>query len=71
MRQALRFTLALVAGLALLTWAASSWSAAPPAPGSRRTCSCAPQLAVSGARQALVAHWDKEQRSELQGLWRR
>ena len=59
MRQALRFTVALVAGLALLTWGASVVVTRTTRAWFERDMLLRAQLAVSGAREALVAHWDQ------------
>ena len=60
MRQALRFTLALVAGLALLTWGASVVVTRTTRAWFERDMQLRAQLAVSGAREMLVAHWDRK-----------
>jgi trehalose 6-phosphate synthase len=60
MRQALRFTLALVAGLALLTWGASVVVTRTTRTWFERDMQLRAELAVSGAREVLVSHWDRE-----------
>ena len=57
MRQALRFAVALVAGLALLTWGASVVVSRTTRAWFERDMLLRAQLAVSGAREALVSHW--------------
>ncbi|HXK08270.1 MAG TPA: trehalose-6-phosphate synthase [Vicinamibacteria bacterium] len=65
MRQALRFTVALVAGLALLTWAASVLVRRTTRGWFERDMQLRAQLAVSGAGEALVSHWAAGQEPEL------
>ena len=65
MRQALRFTLALVAGLALLTWGASVVVTRTTRAWFERDMQLRAQLAVSGARETLVSHWAAGQETEL------
>src|SRR5687768_9287955 len=65
MRPSLRFVAVLVLGLALLTWAAWLIVNRTTRAWFERDVSLRAQLAVSGARQALVSHWPKEQRSQL------
>ncbi len=57
MLRALRFILALVAGLALLTWIASVVVSRTTRDWFERDIQLRSRLAVSGAREALVAHW--------------
>ena len=54
MRQALRFALALVAGLALLTWGASVLVTRTTRAWFEKDMQLRAELAVSGAREALV-----------------
>jgi trehalose 6-phosphate synthase len=68
MPRGVRFLLVLVAGLALVAWAASSIVHRTTRDWFEKDVGLRARLAVSGARQALAAHWRKEQRSELQGL---
>ena len=65
MRQALRFILALVAGLALLTWGASVVVSRTTRAWFERDMLLRAQLAVSGARETLVSHWAARQQAEL------
>ena len=65
MRQALRFTFALVAGLALLTWGASVVVSRTTRAWFERDMLLRAELAVSGARETLVSHWAAGQRAEL------
>jgi trehalose 6-phosphate synthase len=57
MAQALRFTLVLVAGLALLTWGASVAVTRTTRAWFERDMQLRAQLAVIGARETLLAHW--------------
>ncbi len=65
MRQALRFIFALVAGLALLTWGASVVVSRTTRAWFERDMLLRAQLAVSGARETLAAHWAVGQQAEL------
>ena len=65
MRQALRFTVALVAGLALLTWGASVVVTRTTRAWFERDMQLRAQLAVSGAREALVVALGPGQEAEL------
>ena len=65
MRRALRFILALVAGLALLTWGASVLVTRTTRTWFEKDMQLRAQLAISGAREALVSHWDRSQDVEL------
>jgi trehalose 6-phosphate synthase len=65
MRQSVRFTLALVAGLALLTWGASVIVTRTTRTWFERDMMLRAQLAVAGGREALVAHWTGGQEGEL------
>jgi len=64
-RQALRFTVALVAGLALLTWVASVLVSRTTHAWFEKDMQLRAELAVSGAREALLSHWDPGQEMEL------
>jgi trehalose 6-phosphate synthase len=64
-RQALRFTLALVAGLALLTWGASVVVTRTTRAWFERDMMLRAQLAVNGGREALVAYWGHGNEAEL------
>ncbi len=68
MRQSLRFTLALVAGLALLTWGASVLVTRTMRAWFERDMMLRAQLAVTGGREALVAHWTPGHEAELQKI---
>ncbi len=68
MRRGIRFIAALLVGLGLLTWATSSIVRNTLRGWSEKDMNLRAQLAVTGARQALVSHWRKEQRSDLQEL---
>ena len=57
MRQALRFVLALVVGLALLTWGASVLVFRTTRTWFERDMQLRAELAVNGAREALAARW--------------
>ncbi|MBI2895739.1 MAG: trehalose-6-phosphate synthase [Deltaproteobacteria bacterium] len=57
MSRALRFTVALVLGLGLLTWAASLIVSSTTRDWFMKDVRLRGQLAVNGARRALVAHW--------------
>jgi trehalose 6-phosphate synthase len=65
MRQALRFAVALVAGLALLTWGAYVVVSRTTRSWFERDTLLRAQLAVSGARETLVSHWGPGQEAEL------
>jgi trehalose 6-phosphate synthase len=60
MPRALRFTIGLVAGLALLTWCASVIVDRTTWKWFDKDVRLRAQLAVSGARQTLVSRWDQE-----------
>ncbi len=68
MRSALRFAAALVLGLALVTWLASIVARETMRAWFERDTALRAQLAVSGARQTLLAHWHKTERQALRGL---
>jgi trehalose 6-phosphate synthase len=68
MRRALRFMLALVLGLALVTWVASIVVHQTTQAWFEKDLYLRAQLVVNGARQALIAHWNKEQPTDLEGL---
>ena len=65
MRQALRFTVALVAGLALLTWGASVVVSRTTRAWFERDMLLRAQLAAAGAREPLVSHWAPGHEAEL------
>jgi trehalose 6-phosphate synthase len=68
MRGAGRFVIALVIALGLVAWLASAIVHQTTRAWFEKDINLRAQLVVSGARQALIAHWQKEQRSELKGL---
>ncbi len=68
MRQALGFVAGLLLGLALLTWITAVVVQKTARRWFERDVSMRAQLVVSGAREALSSHWDKEQQEELQEL---
>ena len=68
MRRAIRFTCALVLGLALVTWAASIVVQQTTHAWFEKDLNLRAQLVVNGARQGLIAHWQKEQSGDLQSL---
>jgi trehalose 6-phosphate synthase len=68
MRRAIRFTLALVFGLALVTWAASIVVQQTTHAWFEKDLNLRAQLVVNGARQGLIAHWQKEHSGALQSL---
>jgi trehalose 6-phosphate synthase len=65
MRQALRFAVALVAGLALLTWGASVVVDRTTRDWFERDMLLRAELAARGAREALVTHWGPGHGPEL------
>mgnify|MGYP000612014954 CR=1 FL=1 len=65
MRYAARFIIALVFGLAFVTWVASVIVQRTTHDWFERDLNLRAQLAVTGARQALISHWRDEQRSTL------
>jgi trehalose 6-phosphate synthase len=65
MRQSVRFTFALVAGLALLTWGASVIVNRTTRAWFERDMMLRAQLAVTGGREALVSHWASHQEAGL------
>ena len=68
MRQALRFVVALVAGLALLTWGAAVLVSRTTRAWFENDMQLRAQLAVSGAREALASHWGAGQVGELRKI---
>ena len=68
MRRAVRFVVALVIALGLVAWVGSTIVHQTTRSWFEKDVNLRAQLVVSGARQALIAHWHKEQRSALQGL---
>jgi trehalose 6-phosphate synthase len=65
MRPALRFVVALVAGLALLTWATSVLVSRTTRSWFEKDMELRAELAINGAREALVAHWKAGDEAEL------
>ena len=68
MLRAIRFVVALVIGLAVVTWVASKIVHGTTRGWFEKDVSLRAQLAVSGGRQALISHWHKKQRSHLRDL---
>ena len=68
MKPPIRFVLAMVAGLALLAWAASGLVERTTREWFERDVRLRAELAVGGARQALLAHWHKAGHRGLRGL---
>ncbi len=68
MRRALRFILALVAGLGLLTWGASVLVSRTTRDWFDRDIRLRAGLAVSGARAALVARWNPQDPEPLREI---
>ena len=68
MSRAMRFTLGLVLGLALVTWGASVIVQRTTRNWFEKDISLRAQLAVNGARRALISHWHNAQRRNLEEL---
>jgi len=68
LRPATRFLIALVFGLALLTWAASLLVYGTTREWFEKDVSLRAQLAVSGARHGLLSHWTKDEGEALHAL---
>jgi trehalose 6-phosphate synthase len=68
MGRAFQFIVALVLGLGLLTWVASVTVNETTRDWFEKDLNLRAQLAVSGARQALISHWRKDQRADLRNL---
>ncbi len=68
MKPPIRFVLAMVAGLALLTWVASGLVDRTTREWFERDVRLRAELAVSGAKQALLGHWRKTVRHDLRNL---
>jgi len=68
MSRAVRFVVALVIALGLVAWVGSTIVQRTTRAWFEKDINLRAQLVVSGARQALIAHWHKEQRAALQGL---
>jgi trehalose 6-phosphate synthase len=67
-RPGIRFIIALVLGLALLTWAASLLVYHTMRDWFERDVSLRAELALSGARHGLLSHWKSEERDDLHAL---
>lgn len=68
MRRMGRFVAALVLALGLVAWCGSLVVHQTTRSWFEKDVGLRAQLVVNGARQALIGHWHKEQRSALQGL---
>jgi trehalose 6-phosphate synthase len=68
MRQTLRFVIGLVLGLALLTWITSVIVQRTTRNWFQKDVTLRAQLVVSGARQALSLHWNREDRKDLRAM---
>ncbi len=68
MPRAIRFVVALVIGLALMTWLASVIVQQNTRAWFEKDLRLRAQLVVSGAHQTLVSHWYQEQKGDLQQL---
>jgi trehalose 6-phosphate synthase len=67
-RRPLHFIIGLVVGLALVTWAASAVVRRTTRDWSEKDLNLRAQLAVSGARQALVSRWRGDNGTELEEI---
>jgi trehalose 6-phosphate synthase len=68
LRPAMQFIIALVVGLAVLTWVASLLVYRTMRDWFERDVSLRAELAVSGARRELLSHWKSEEREDLHAL---
>jgi trehalose 6-phosphate synthase len=68
MRRLVRFVVALVVALGLVAWVGSAIVHQTTRAWFQKDVNLRAQLVVSGARKALITHWQKEQRSELRDL---
>jgi trehalose 6-phosphate synthase len=68
MSHAWRFLIVLILGLAVVAWLASVAVRETTRDWFERDVSLRAQLAVNGARQALISHWRKEARRDLRDL---
>src|SRR5262245_32199380 len=66
MRSAVRFAVVLVLGLALVAWLTSVAVHQTTRSWFEKALALRAQLVLNGARQALLAHWRRDQRAELQ-----
>ncbi len=67
-KRSIRFALALVAGLALLTWIASGLVQRTTRDWFERDVRLRAEAVVNGARQALLSHWRKAESRDLRNL---
>jgi trehalose 6-phosphate synthase len=67
-RRAVGFVAALIVALAVVAWAGSTIVHRTTRAWFEKDVRLRAQLVVSGARQALTAHWRKQQRSDLRAL---
>jgi trehalose 6-phosphate synthase len=68
MPRSLRFVVALVVGLALVTWVASVVVHRTTSDWFEKDIRLRSLLAISGARQSLLAHWNRSRAEELQRI---
>ncbi|NUO47590.1 MAG: trehalose-6-phosphate synthase [Polyangiaceae bacterium] len=68
MPRVVKFIIALVVGLALVTWIASLVVERTTREWFQKDVDLRAELAVNGARQAVISYWDREGNSELQTL---
>lgn len=68
MRRVLQFVVALVVGLGLMTWIVSGIVERQAREWFEKDVNMRAELAVSGARQALITHWHKEEATDLKAL---
>jgi trehalose 6-phosphate synthase len=67
-RPAMRFIVALVLGIAILTWAGSALVYRTTRDWFEKDVSLRAQLAVNGARQGLLSHWQPDNGEDLHAL---
>jgi trehalose 6-phosphate synthase len=70
MRRVIQFVVALVLGLGLVTWLASGIVERQTREWFDKDVNLRAELAVNGARQALITHWHKDEPTDLKGLLR-
>jgi trehalose 6-phosphate synthase len=68
MRRAIRFAVGLVLGLALVTWVGSELVLRTTRGWFERDVNLRARLAVAGARQALISHWQATEGHDLEQL---
>ena len=68
MSRSRHFIIGLVIGLALVTWAASAIVRRTTRDWFEKDVDLRAQLVISGARQALVSHWQTEKGKELEEI---